>query len=217
MAKPRLTSHFPTSVLRYKTASPNAPRPKVRTLVYGSSDALPSVNDSSAIIKTEGNNHTKQRDLNVTCIDHGHRLPRDFSRAYSFFEILPTETHSASEWMDNVLIYNAKKWSPTTEKKRSLFPREETRNHVYASAATKYRPADGDAYVNDLSADFIWKDTIFSLHNVLLKASPPQDGGWTGSGAANDKSYRGGSESVNYTTGKKRGLWGSVFISQIYF
>lgn len=110
-----------------------------------------------------------------------------------------------------------KKWSPTTEKKRSLFPREETRNHVYASAATKYRPADGDAYVNDLSADFIWKDTIFSLHNVLLKASPPQDGGWTGSGAANDKSYRGGSESVNYTTGKKRGLWGSVFISQIYF
>lgn len=155
--------------------------------------------------------------LNVTCIDQGHCLPRDFSRAYSFFEILPTETHPASEWMDNVLIYNAKKWSPTTEKKRSLFPREETRNHVYASAATKYRPADGDAYVNDLSADFIWKDTIFSLHNVLLKASPPQDGGWTGSGAANDKSYRGGSESVNYTTGKKRGLWGSVFISQIYF
>ena len=217
MAKRRLTSHFPTSVLRYKTASPNAPRPKVRTLVYGSSDALPSVNDSSAIIKTEGNNHTKQRDSNVTCIDQGHRLPRDFSRAYSFFEILPTETHSASEWMDNVLIYNAKKWSPNTEKKRSLFPREETRNHVYASAATKYKPADGDAYVNVFISGLHLEGHYIFITQNLVKACPPQDGGWTGSGAANDKSYRGGSESVNYTTGKKRGLWGSVFISQIYF
>lgn len=51
--------------------------------------------------------------------------------------------------MDNVLIYNAKKNEALLQKKkRSLFPREETRNHVYASAATKYKPADGDAYVN---------------------------------------------------------------------
>ena len=44
-----------TSVLRYNTASPKAPLPKVRILVYGSSDALPSLNVSSAIMQAEGN------------------------------------------------------------------------------------------------------------------------------------------------------------------
>lgn len=33
-----------------------------------------------------------------------------------------------------------------------------------------------------------------------------------GSGVVNDKSYWGGFEFVNYIIGKKRGLWGSVFI-----
>ena len=40
-----------TSVLRYKTASPKAPLPKVLILVYGSSDALGSIKVSSAIGK----------------------------------------------------------------------------------------------------------------------------------------------------------------------
>lgn len=39
-----------TSVFRYNTASPKAPLPRVRILVYGSSDALPSLNESSAIM-----------------------------------------------------------------------------------------------------------------------------------------------------------------------
>lgn len=73
------------------------------------------------------------------------------------------------EWMGNVLIYNVKKWSFIIEKKWLLFFCEEIRNYVYVSVVIKYKLVDGDVYVNDLLVDFIWKDIIFLLYNVLLK------------------------------------------------
>ena len=119
--KNRLTLYFPTSVLRYKTASPNAPRPRVRTLVYGSSDALPSVNDSSAIIKTEGNDQTwylwAKIEMWLASIKDIRHL-RDFSRARTrSSKYRPPRWHSAWKWMNYILIHIAPKMKPYHGKK----------------------------------------------------------------------------------------------------